>query len=223
MKIAKKKKRKIINEKNSETFLVISTLFIICTILSNVLCSKIISIFGMTCTAGILIFPISYIIGDVLTEVYGYKKAQRTIFYGFAFNLFATLIFLVAIKLPYPSFWENQEAFSIILGNTFRVYIASVLGYLIGGFSNSFIMHYIKNNTKIKFLWFRTIISTIIGEGLDTVIFLTISFFGIYSNNQLLLMILYQWLFKTLYETIFTPLTYLTINKIRKLEGIKNE
>lgn len=209
------------NNKYSEIFLIISILFVVCNLLSNILCSKIISIFGITCTAGILIFPISYIIGDVLTEIYGYKQSQKVIIYGFFFNAFATLIFFIAIKLPFPNFWQNQESFSLILGNTFRVYIASVLGYLIGGFTNSFIMHYIKNNTKIKFLWFRTIFSTIIGESLDTIIFLTISFLGIYSNSQLLFMILYQSLFKILYEIIFTPLTYFVIKKVRKIEGIK--
>ena len=210
------------NDKNnySEIFLIISIMFVVCTLLSNILCSKIISIFGFSCTAGILIFPISYIIGDILTEIYGYKKAQKIILFGFIFNAFATFIFWLAIKLPFPNFWMNQEAFQLILGNTFRVYIASVLGYLIGGFTNSFIMHYIKNNTKIKFLWFRTIISTIIGEGLDTIIFLTISFFCIYSNHDLFLMIIYQSLFKILYEILFTPFTYLAVKKVKKIEGI---
>lgn len=210
----------MVNNKNkySEIFLIISIMFVVCTLLSNILCSKIISIFGINCTAGILIFPISYIIGDILTEIYGYKKSQKIILFGFIFNAFATLIFFLAIKLPFPNFWTNQEAFELILGNTFRVYIASVLGYLIGGLTNSFIMHYIKNNTKIKFLWFRTIISTILGEGLDTIIFLTISFWGIYSNHDLMFMILYQSLFKILYEVLFTPFTYLAINKIKKIE-----
>jgi len=208
------------NKRYSETFLIISIIFIVCTLLSNILCAKIITIFGISCTAGILIFPISYIVGDVMTEIYGFKLSKKIIFYGFAFNALATLLFWIAIKLPFPSFWMNQEAFELILGNTFRVYIASVLGYLVGGFTNSFTMHYIKNNTKIKFLWFRTIVSTIIGEGLDTIIFLMISFYGIYTNKDLMSMIFYQSLFKILYEMLFTPLTYLVVNKIKKIEGI---
>ncbi len=216
----KKKKKSLKKEKYSEIFLIISITFVVCTLLSNILCSKIINIFGITCTAGILVFPITYIIGDVLTEIYGYKLSKKIIIYGFIFNAFATLIFLIAIKLPFPPFWENQEAFVKILGNTYRVYIASVLGYLIGGFSNAFIMHYIKNNTKIKFLWFRAITSTIIGESLDTVIFLTISFIGIYTNKELITMIFYQSLFKILYETIFIPITYFVIKKIKIMEGL---
>lgn len=216
--MSKIKTKKGNNNLSSEIFLFISMLFVVCTLLSNILCSKIVNILGFSCTAGILIFPISYIIGDILTEIYGYKKTQKIIVYGFIFNAFATLIFWIAIKMPFPNFWNNQESFELILGNTLRVYIASVIGYLIGGFSNSFIMHYIKENVKIKFLWFRTIISTIIGESLDTVIFLTISFIGIYTNNQLLEMIFYQSLFKILYEILFTPFTYLAINKVQKLE-----
>ncbi len=206
------------DDSNSNVFVFISIMFVVCILISNILCSKVVSIFKFSCTAGIIIFPISYIIGDVLTEVYGFAKAKRVILYGFVFNAFATLAFLIAIKMPYPDFWKNQEAFAVILGNTFRVYIASVVGYLIGGLSNAFIMQYIKENTKIKFLWFRTIVSTIVGEGLDTIIFLTISFIGVYSNNQLLGMIFYQSLFKILYEALFTPFTYLIVNKVKTME-----
>ena len=128
------------------------------------------------------------------------------------------LIFFLAMKLPYPSYWQNQEAFVAILGNTPRILLASFIGYLIGGFSNSFIMDYIKNNSKIKFLWFRTIASTLVGEALDTGLFLMIGFFGTMGNRALLTMIICQTLAKVLYEIVFTPLTYLTVKKVKKIE-----
>ena len=169
-------------------------------------------------TGGVLVFPITYIIGDVLTEIYGYKKTKKVILYGFLCNLLMVIIFFLAIKLPYPSYWHNQEAFVAILENTPRILFASFVGYLIGGFSNSYIMDYIKNNSKIKFLWFRTILSTIVGEALDTGLFLMIGFFGTMGNNVLFTMIICQTIAKVLYEVAFTPITYFVVKKVRKLE-----
>lgn len=209
------------NGNYSEVFLFITVLFVSCLLISNVLASKIITIFGISLTGGVLVFPISYIIGDVLTEVYGYKKAKRVIIYGFFCNLVMVVFFFLALKMPYPEFWTKQDAFVAILSNTPRILIASFIGYLVGSFSNSYIMEYIKNNSKIKYLWFRTILSTIIGEGLDTIIFISIGFLGLIDLDLLLLMILFQTLAKVLYEVILTPLTYLVINKVKKIEGLK--
>lgn len=205
---------------NSDLFLLISILFVACVLISNILASKIISIFGISMTGGVLIFPISYIIGDILTEVYGFKKAKKVIIYGFICNFIMVLTFYIAIKLPYPDFWINQQAFETILGNTPRILIASFVGYILGGLTNSYILEYIKYKSKIRFLWFRTILSTIVGEGLDTLIFILIGFYGTMSNIDLMLMILYQSGAKILYEIVLTPLTYKAIKFIKNKESI---
>lgn len=202
----------------SSTFLFIAVIFISCILISNILASKIISIFGVSMTGGVLVFPITYILGDVITEVYGFKNSKKIIIYGFICNLLMVILFAIAMKLPYPEYWQNQEAFVAILSNTPRLLLASFIGYLLGGLSNAFIMEYIKNNSKIKYLWFRTILSTIIGEGLDTFVFLVIGFYGTIKTGNLMSMILFQSFAKILYEIIFTPLTYKMISFIKSKE-----
>lgn len=213
-------KKKEIKENYSEIFLFISILFITCILVSNILASKIINIFGISMTGGVLVFPITYIIGDVLTEIYGYKKSKKIIIYGFTCNLIMVILFYIAMKLPYPEYYLNQDAFVAVLSSTPRLLLASFIGYLAGGLTNSYIMDYIKNNSKIKYLWFRTITSTIIGEFLDTSIFLIIGFIGTMKTNDLLFMIVCQSAAKTLYEIVLTPLTYKTIAYIKKKEEL---
>lgn len=213
-------KKKETKEIYSEIFLFISILFITCILVSNILASKIINIFGISMTGGVLVFPITYIIGDVLTEIYGYKKSKKIIIYGFICNLIMVILFYIAMKLPYPEYYLNQDAFVAVLSSTPRLLLASFIGYLAGGLTNSYIMDYIKNNSKIKYLWFRTITSTIIGEFLDTSIFLIIGFIGTMKTNDLLFMIVCQSAAKTLYEIVLTPLTYKTIAYIKKKEEL---
>lgn len=213
-------KKKETKETYSEIFLFISILFITCILVSNILASKIINIFGISMTGGVLVFPITYIIGDVLTEIYGYKKSKKIIIYGFICNLIMVILFYIAMKLPYPEYYLNQDAFVAVLSSTPRLLLASFIGYLAGGLTNSYIMDYIKNNSKIKYLWFRTITSTIIGEFLDTSIFLIIGFIGTMKTNDLLFMIVCQSAAKTLYEIVLTPLTYKTIAYIKKKEEL---
>ena len=213
-------KKKEIKENYSEIFLFISILFITCILVSNILASKIINIFGISMTGGVLVFPITYIIGDVLTEIYGYKKSKKIIIYGFTCNLIMVILFYIAMKLPYPEYYLNQDAFVAVLSSTPRLLLASFIGYLAGGLTNSYIMDYIKNKSKIKYLWFRTITSTIIGEFLDTSIFLIIGFIGTMKTNDLLFMIVCQSAAKTLYEIVLTPLTYKTIAYIKKKEEL---
>lgn len=202
----------------SEIFVFISIIFVSCILISNILAAKIISIFGISMTSGVLVFPISYVLGDVMTEIYGYEKTKKVIIYGFISNLLMVVVFYLAMKLPYPDYWQNQDAFITILSNTPRVLLASFIGYLLGGLSNAFIMEYIKNNSKIKFLWFRTILSTIVGEALDTTIFLTISFIGTMSGFNLISMIIYQSIFKIMYEVVLTPVLYKIIAFVSKKE-----
>ena len=214
-------KENVEKENYSGIFLFMAILFVSCILISNILATKVIHIFGFNMTGGVLVFPISYILGDVITEVYGYKKSKRVIIYGFICNLIMVLLFQLAIKLPAAPFWGNQDAFVAILSSTPRLLLASFVGYLVGGLSNSFIMDYIKNNSKIKYLWFRTILSTIIGEGLDTLIFLTVGFFGTMPFGELMYMVLCQSVFKILYEVIFTPATYKVISFVKRRENIK--
>ncbi|MBR4795542.1 MAG: queuosine precursor transporter, partial [Lachnospiraceae bacterium] len=151
---------------------------------------------------------------------YGFKKARTIIWLGFFCSFFAVLIYLITIALPHPGFWGNQEAYAVVLGTTPRVAVASFAGYLFGEFSNSMVLSKLKVLTKGKNLWIRTILSTIVGEGFDSIIFITISFAGTMDNATLGKMILFQYLFKVAYEALFTPLTYAIVNFIKKKENI---
>ena len=207
-------------ESYSRIFLLLAVIFITAILTSNILASKMILVFGVSMTGGVLVFPITYILGDVFTEVYGFEKSKRVILYGFLCNLIMVILFFIGMKMPYPDFWTNQEAFIAILSNTPRLLLASFTGYLVGGLSNSFIMDYIKNNSKIKFLWFRTILSTIVGELLDTSIFILVGFLGTMPFKTLLTMILFQSLAKILYEVVLTPVTYKVISYIKSREKL---
>lgn len=205
----------------SRLFMCIGVVFIMCLLLSNLIAGKMWAVTeNITLPAAVILFPITYIIGDVFTEVYGFRKARSVIWLGFICSFFAVMVYLLTIALPHPGYWENQEAYAIVMGTTPRVAIASFAGYLFGEFSNSIILSRLKVVTKGKKLWVRTIGSTLIGEGLDSVIFIMISFWGTMENSVVLRMILFQYLFKVSYEIIFTPLTYLVIKKVKKAENI---
>lgn len=199
---------------------IIAGVFITCLIVANIIAVKLVSIFGLVVPAAVVIFPISYIFGDVLTEVYGYKQARRVIWLGFFCNLLAVVAIWIGQILPAASFWNGQEAYVTILGFAPRLLIASFLAYLMGEFANSFILAKLKVATSGRFLWIRTISSTLIGEGLDSAVFMTIAFVGTIPSDGLLNAVITQWLFKTGYETLATPLTYLVINFLKKQEGI---
>ena len=206
---------------SSQTFLVIAVVYVTCLLLSNLIAGKMWAVTNsITLPAAVILFPITYIFGDICTEVYGFKKARTVIWLGFGCSFFAVAVYLITIALPHPGFWENQDAYAIVLGTTPRVAAASFIGYLFGEFSNSVVLSRLKVATKGKRLWIRTILSTLVGEGLDSVIFVTISFFGTMDNSTLLHMILYQYLFKVGYEVLFTPLTYAIVNWLKKIEAV---
>ena len=208
-------------KKETRLFMMISIAFVTCLILSNLIAGKMWAVTeNITLPAAVVLFPITYILGDVFTEVYGFGKARTVIWTGFFFSFFAVGVYLLTIAMPYPSFWENQDAYAIVLGTTPRVAVASFAGYLFGEFSNSFILSKLKVRTKGKNLWLRTILSTLVGEGFDSVIFITISFWGTMENSVILNMILFQYLFKVAYEAIFTPVTFLVVGWVKKKEGI---
>ncbi len=202
-------------------YMYIGIVFVSCLLLSNLVAGKMWAVTDdITLPGAVILFPVTYILGDVITEVYGFSKARRIIWMGFGMSFFAVLLYLLIIALPHPGYWENQGAYEIVLGTTPRVAVASFAGYLFGEFSNSIILSRLKVTTKGKYLWIRTILSTIIGEGFDSVIFITISFWGTMENSVILKMILFQYLFKVGYEVLFTPFTYFVIGKVKKIEGI---
>ena len=199
-------------------FVIIAAVFVTSRITANVVAVKVISFGSVILPAAIFIFPLSYIFGDVLTEVYGYRWARRVIWLGFACNLIFVIFAWVGQILPAAPFWEGQEAYEVILGYTPRLLGASFFGYLAGEFVNSFILARMKILTQGRWLWSRTIGSTIVGQGLDTLIFITLAFIG--TPSFVPIMILYHWLTKTVIEAVATPFTYAVVNFLKKKEMI---
>jgi len=204
----------------SHWFLLVASIFITCLITSNIIAVKLVNILGWVLPAGTLIFPISYIFGDVLTEVYGYRQARQVIWLGFFCNLIAVVAIWLGQILPAASFWDGQAAYERILGYTPRLLGASFLAYLLGEFANSFILAKMKIATKGRWLWARTIGSTLVGQGLDSLVFMTLAFVGTIPLSILAGAILVQWFFKSVYEAIITPLTYVVVNFLKKREGV---
>ena len=205
----------------SKLFMILAVIYVTCLLLSNLIAGKMWAFSGsVTLPAAVILFPLTYIFGDIFTEVYGFRKARTVIWLGFGCSFFAVSVYLITVALPYPGFWGNQEAFAAVLGTTPRVAAASFIGYLFGEFSNSMILSRLKVFTKGKRLWTRTILSTLVGEGFDSVIFITVSFLGTMDNGTLLQMILYQYLFKVTYEIVFTPVTYAVVGWLKNQEGV---
>lgn len=204
----------------SHWFLLVASIFITCLITSNIIAVKLINIFGLLLPAAILIFPISYIFGDVLTEVYGYRQARQVIWLGFFCNLITVVAIWLGQILPAASFWDGQAAYERILGYTPRLLGASFLAYLVGEFANSFVLAKMKIATQGRWLWTRTIGSTLVGQGLDSVVFMTLAFAGTIPLTGLANAIVIQWLSKSGYEAIATPLTYGAVNFLKKKEGL---
>ena len=202
----------------SNRLLIIAVIFVTCLITANIIAVKVVSLGFLILPAAIFVFPLSYIVGDVLTEVYGYRWARKVIWLGFGCNLIFVFFVWVGQLLPPAPFWQGQEAYESILGYTPRLLAASFCGYLVGEFTNSFILAKMKILTRGRWLWSRTIGSTIIGQGLDTAIFITIAFIG--TPSFVPIMILYHWLAKTIIEAVATPLTYAIVNYLKKKEAI---
>lgn len=207
--------------KVSILFVALAALFTVSLIVSNIIAGKLWAApFGIVLTCGVFLFPIVYIIGDVVPECYGLSTARKVIWLGFAMNLYVVIFFYLTLKAPYPPFFTGQDAFQVVLGFTPRLLVASFIAYLVGTNANAWVLVQIKKLTGGKFLWMRTIGSTIVGEGLDSTIFILLAFYGILPNAALPPMILYQASFKTLYEAIATPLTYLAVKWVKQQEGI---
>jgi uncharacterized integral membrane protein (TIGR00697 family) len=202
----------------SHRFVIIAAIFVTCLITANIVGVKVISLGLFILPAAVAIFPLSYIFGDIITEVYGYRQARRIIWLGFFCNLVFVIFAWVGQILPPALFWDGQEAYVRILGYAPRLLIASFCGYLAGEFTNSFILAKMKIVTKGRWLWSRTIGSTIVGQGLDTLIFVTVAYIG--TPFFVPIMILYHWLAKTGIEAIATPFTYAIVNFLKRKEAI---
>jgi hypothetical protein len=197
----------------------ISVFFVSVLLISNVASTKIVDLKWFVFDGGTLLFPLSYIFGDILTEVYGYKKTRAVIWLGFFMALLMSLVFIVVGKLPAADGWNNQNAYDLILGLTPRIVFASLVAYTCGEFSNSYILAKMKIWTKGKMLWARTIGSTLVGEFFDSIIFIVIAFSGILPNSLLVTLIISNYIFKILIEILFTPFTYKIVNFLKKKEN----
>jgi uncharacterized integral membrane protein (TIGR00697 family) len=204
----------------SPIFLVLTCLFVACLLISNIIAGKLAVFSGVTLPAAVIIFPLTYLFGDVLTEVYGYERTRLVIWIGFAANILMSLIFMITIALPHPVFWKDQAAYNTVLGLTPRLVAASLIAYFSGEFANSFILSKMKVLTKGRWLWIRTIGSTVVGEGLDTLIFIAVSFGGSVSMAVLTGMIIAQYVWKVSYEVVATPLTYLAVGWVKRCEKL---
>lgn len=203
----------------SPLFVAVAAFFVTALVVSNIIAVKLVEISGQIFPAGLVIFPLAYLLGDVLTEVYGFRAARAVIWLGFACNVVAIGAIQAAIHLPAAGFWEdNQDAYDLTLGTTWRIFVASLAAYLVGEFANATVLARMKVATRGRFLWTRTIGSTIVGEGLDSLIFITVAFAG--TGAGLLNPIVTTWLIKIGWETAATPFTYALVNFLKRREGV---
>ena len=209
-------------KKVSPLYMILVIVYVACLLISNVTAVKTFSLGPFSLPAAVLLFPIVYIVNDLLAEVYGFKKARMAIYLGFALNLLMVAYFALTIILPAGPFFGAQEAFATILGSTPRMLIASLTAYLIGSTLNAKIMVSMRDASKGKggfALFARCIVSTLFGELCDSLIFITIAFFGTMPYSQILIMVATQAIFKTVYEMIAFPVTNIAIKKVRKIES----
>ena len=196
--------------------------FVAILLLSNLIgASKLASVHGYTFGAGILFFPVSYVLGDVLTEVYGYANARRCVWTGFAALIFMAFMSYVVVAMPPAAGWDGQAAYVSVFGNTWRIVAASVIAFWAGEFVNSFVLAKMKILTGGKHLWSRTIGSTVFGQAVDSAIFYPIAFLGVWSNGQVLTVLVTNWLLKVLWEVVLTPVTYAVVGWLKRREGVE--
>ncbi|MFH1587860.1 MAG: queuosine precursor transporter [Candidatus Diapherotrites archaeon] len=208
------------NSNNLRFLAPITGLFVAVLIISNIVSTKIVDLGLLVFDGGTLLFPLSYIFGDILTEVYGYKKSRQVIWTGFIALIMMSVTFWLIGLLPAASDWLNQEAYDLILGIMPRIVLGSIIAYFAGEFSNSFVLAKMKIWSKGKHLWQRTIGSTLIGEGIDSVLFVLIAFLGVLPNELLIMVMVSNYVFKVGIEVMLTPITYLVVGFLKKKEQV---
>ena len=195
--------------------------FCVILVLSNVVgAAKVATLGGLTFGAGILFFPLSYVIGDVLTEIYGYARARRVIWAGFAATFFAAVMCWVIVAMPPAPGWEGQEVYEAAFGQVWRIVGASMIAFWAGEFVNSYVLARMKLWTGGKHLWSRTIGSTVFGQGIDSLIFYPLAFLGVWTTEQVLIVMVTNWGLKVLWEVVLTPVTYAVVGFLKKREGV---
>ncbi len=199
--------------------MLLGILFNVCLITANLLETKVISVCGLTVTAGLLVFPISYIINDCIAEVWGYRKARLIIWCGFAMNFFSVALGLIAVALPAAPFWEGEAHFNFVFYMAPRIVVASLLAFLTGSFLNAYVMSRMKLSSGGRRFAARAIWSTVVGEGADSLIFFPVAFGGLIAWRELLVMMCLQVFLKTLYEVIILPVTIRVVKFIKRVDG----
>ena len=206
-------------EKVSVPFMLLGILFNVCLIAANLLETKLIQIGSLTVTAGLLVFPISYIINDCIAEVWGFKKARLIIWSGFAMNFFVVALGLIAVAIPAAPFWEGEEHFDFVFGMAPRIVAASLMAFLVGSFLNAYVMSKMKVASRGRHFSARAILSTLAGETADSLIFFPVAFGGIIAWRELLIMMCIQIILKSMYEVIILPVTIRVVKAIKKIDG----
>ena len=202
-------------------FDVVMAAFVAILLLSNVIgAGKVATLGGWEFGAGILFFPLGYVIGDVLTEVYGYSRARRCIWVGFSALLFMAFMSFVVVSLPPAPGWTGQSAYDSVFGQVPRIVFASIVAFWAGEFVNSFVLAKMKIWTQGRHLWARTIGSTIFGQGIDSIIFYPLAFLGVWNARQVVTVMITNWLLKVLWEALLTPVTYAVVGWLKRHEGV---
>ena len=206
-------------EKVSVPFMLLGILFNVCLIAANLLETKVIQVGSLTVTAGLLVFPISYIINDCIAEVWGFKKARLIIWSGFAMNFFVVALGLIAVAIPAAPFWEGEEHFDFVFGMAPRIVAASLMAFLVGSFLNAYVMSKMKVASQGRNFSARAIGSTVVGETADSLIFFPVAFGGVIAWKELLIMMGIQIVLKSLYEVMILPVTIRVVKAIKKIDG----
>lgn len=207
--------------KVSTLYMFFGILFTTCILISNIIAGKNILVGPWTLTAGVIVFPISYIMSDVIAEVYGFRAARRVMWLGFAMNLLMVIMFTITIWLPAPAWFMNQDAFATVLGNTPRLLIAGLISYIFGSWANAAViskMKVAKKDVGGKGFGWRAIMSTLVGESIDSMLFIPLSFIGSVPLAELPEMIILQVIFKTAYEVVMLPVTSKLVAWVKKVE-----
>lgn len=195
--------------------------FVAILLLSNLIgAAKLADVGGYIFGAGILFFPLGYVIGDVLTEVYGYARARRVIWAGFVGLIFMAFMSWVVVELPPAAGWEGQAAYESVFGQVWRIVFASITAFWAGEFVNSYVMARMKIWTAGRHLWTRTIGSTFVGQGVDSLIFYPLAFWGVWSNSQVITVMITNWALKVAWEVVLTPVTYTVVGWLKRKEGV---
>ncbi|MCJ8156924.1 queuosine precursor transporter [Sphingomonas sp. LaA6.9] len=195
--------------------------FVTVLLLSNLIgAAKLSTVAGFTFGAGILFFPLGYVIGDVLTEVYGYARARRCVWAGFGAMLFMAVMSWVVVSLPPAEGWKGQAAYEAVFGATPRIVFASLLAFWAGEFANSFVLAKMKVWTEGRHLWTRTIGSTVVGQGVDSLIFYPLAFLGVWEDWQVATVMVTNWAMKVGWEAVLTPVTYAVVGWLKRREGV---